>query len=264
MKVVPWCNAMTDDLRYEIDLYWSAEDEAFLAEVVELAGCKADGATYEEALEKVKVIMQEWLDTARQLRRPIPVPRGRQIKQSLNANELTALLAEIESHLVGFIPNAIKQLQVTNRAYCVFLVYLDSTVVGDHAPFLAVGVDELRQEFLANDQGGQMPWWDPYGASGKLRHVRCDKIVSEVERCYQIFFSGSESSSEDDVMLRPFRESLHSVARRLNQIDWRPILPITDDFAVVVIDGTAYWLDEDISASVPADRLELLRSRGLL
>lgn len=68
---------MSDSYRYEIILYWSQEDDAFIAEVPELPGCAADGATYSDALAAVEVIIQEWMDTARELGRPIPEPRGR-------------------------------------------------------------------------------------------------------------------------------------------------------------------------------------------
>ena len=64
-------------LRYEIIMYWSQEDEAFIAEVPELAGCAADGATYQEALIHVEVAMQEWMETAQSLGRPIPETKGR-------------------------------------------------------------------------------------------------------------------------------------------------------------------------------------------
>lgn len=64
-------------IRYEVIIYWSNEDEAFLVEVPELPGCMADGATYQEALANAEIIIQEWLDTARELGRPIPEPRGR-------------------------------------------------------------------------------------------------------------------------------------------------------------------------------------------
>ncbi len=64
-------------VRYEIIIYWSEEDQAFLAEVPKLPGCAADGATYEEALRNVETIVSEWLDTARDLGRPIPEPKGR-------------------------------------------------------------------------------------------------------------------------------------------------------------------------------------------
>ena len=63
--------------RYEIILYWSAEDAVFIAEVPELPGCKAHGDTQEEALANVKEAMHLWLDTAREFGDPIPEPRGR-------------------------------------------------------------------------------------------------------------------------------------------------------------------------------------------
>lgn len=63
--------------RYEVIVYWSQADGAFVAEVPELAGCASDGATYEEAIASVQVVMAEWVETAKELGRPIPVPRGR-------------------------------------------------------------------------------------------------------------------------------------------------------------------------------------------
>lgn len=63
--------------RYEIIIYWSPDDEAFIAEVPELAGCAADGLTYQSALSNVEIVMREWLQTANELGRPIPLPKGR-------------------------------------------------------------------------------------------------------------------------------------------------------------------------------------------
>ena len=63
--------------KYEVIVYWSAEDEAFIAEVPELAGCMADGATYEEAIKNVQVIIAEWIEAARRLNREIPEPKGK-------------------------------------------------------------------------------------------------------------------------------------------------------------------------------------------
>ncbi|WP_276503842.1 type II toxin-antitoxin system HicB family antitoxin [Terrimonas pollutisoli] len=63
--------------KYEIILYWSKEDNAFIAEVPELAGCAADGKTYAEALENVQMIIAEWIETAQSLGRSIPEPKGK-------------------------------------------------------------------------------------------------------------------------------------------------------------------------------------------
>ncbi len=63
--------------KYEILLYWSEEDRAYLAEVPELPGCMADGPTYKKALANVEMIIQEWIETAEEQGRPIPEPKGR-------------------------------------------------------------------------------------------------------------------------------------------------------------------------------------------
>ena len=63
--------------KYEVIIYWSKDDHAFIAEVPELQGCAADGATYQEALANVETVIQEWIETAKDLGRPIPEPKGR-------------------------------------------------------------------------------------------------------------------------------------------------------------------------------------------
>ena len=65
------------NFRYEIIIYWSEEDSAYIAEVPELAGCAADGETYQEALANAEVIIKEWIETAEELGRPIPIPKGK-------------------------------------------------------------------------------------------------------------------------------------------------------------------------------------------
>ena len=63
--------------KYEIILYWSVDDDAFVAEVPELPGCAADGLTRQEALANAEIVIQEWIEAAQELGRPIPEPRGR-------------------------------------------------------------------------------------------------------------------------------------------------------------------------------------------
>ncbi len=64
-------------IRYELVIYWSEEDSAFIVEVPELPGCMADGQTYQEAVTNVEIVIQEWMDTAKELGRSIPPPKGR-------------------------------------------------------------------------------------------------------------------------------------------------------------------------------------------
>ena len=63
--------------RYEIIIYWSEEGSGFIAEVPELPGCMADGKTYQEAVANAVIVIDEWIETAKELGRTIPAPRGR-------------------------------------------------------------------------------------------------------------------------------------------------------------------------------------------
>jgi len=64
-------------IKYELIIYWSEEDASFVVEVPELPGCMADGQTYEQAVANAQRVIQEWIETARELGRPIPRPKGR-------------------------------------------------------------------------------------------------------------------------------------------------------------------------------------------
>ena len=68
------------DTRYEIIIFWSAEDDAFVADVPELPGCMAHGSSYETALQNAREAIELWLETARDLGRPIPQPKGRRLQ----------------------------------------------------------------------------------------------------------------------------------------------------------------------------------------
>lgn len=65
--------------KYEVIIYWNQEDQAFIAEVPELYGCVADGQTYREALANVELVIQEWIATAKELGRTVPLPKGRRL-----------------------------------------------------------------------------------------------------------------------------------------------------------------------------------------
>jgi len=64
-------------MNYEIIVYWSTEDLAFIAEVPELAGCMADGQSYIEAVQNAEIVIDEWIETARIMGRDIPAARGK-------------------------------------------------------------------------------------------------------------------------------------------------------------------------------------------
>ena len=63
--------------KYEMIIYWSEEDQVFIAEVPELAGCMADGNSYQEAVKNAEQVIAEWIETAKELGRYVPEPKGR-------------------------------------------------------------------------------------------------------------------------------------------------------------------------------------------
>lgn len=64
-------------IRYELIIYWSEDDQSFVVEVPELPGCMADGETYEQAAANARQVIEEWIETAHELGRSVPKPRGR-------------------------------------------------------------------------------------------------------------------------------------------------------------------------------------------
>jgi predicted RNase H-like HicB family nuclease len=68
---------MKNNLKYEITIFWSEADDAYIAEVPELAGCMADGQTYDEALENAQIVINQWIETAKELNRRVPKPKNR-------------------------------------------------------------------------------------------------------------------------------------------------------------------------------------------
>jgi predicted RNase H-like HicB family nuclease len=67
---------MRMNFKYEIIIFWSEEDQSYIAELPELPGCMADGETYLEALSNAEIVAHEWIETAKELGRPIPEPKG--------------------------------------------------------------------------------------------------------------------------------------------------------------------------------------------
>jgi predicted RNase H-like HicB family nuclease len=65
--------------KYEVIIYWSDEDDAFIADVPELPGCMAHGSSRERALKSAKEALRLWIETAKEFNDPIPVPKGRRL-----------------------------------------------------------------------------------------------------------------------------------------------------------------------------------------
>jgi excisionase family DNA binding protein len=83
---------------YQMVIYWSDEDQAFIVEVPELPGCMADGKTRQEALANAETIIQEWVETARDLKRPVPQPQGRLLTINEAADRLGLSVAMVRRY----------------------------------------------------------------------------------------------------------------------------------------------------------------------
>ena len=66
--------------KYEVIIYWSEEDQAYISEVPELPGCMSDGKDYNEALQNIQIVINEWIETAKKSGRKIPKPKGRKLQ----------------------------------------------------------------------------------------------------------------------------------------------------------------------------------------
>jgi len=84
-------------IRYELMIYWSDADQAFIVEVPELSGCVADGETYQAAVQNVEVVIQEWIETAQLLGRSVPEPKGRLLFDAADTLHEIQALTDIKS-----------------------------------------------------------------------------------------------------------------------------------------------------------------------
>jgi len=90
---------------YQVIIYWSEEDQAFIAEAPELPGCMADGSTRSKALANAEVIIREWLETAHELGRPAPKPQGRLLSVAEAAQRVSLSVAMIRRYsATGVLP----------------------------------------------------------------------------------------------------------------------------------------------------------------
>lgn len=77
MPLKLWANRKTSKYSYELLVYWRDEDEAFIAEVPELPGCAADGVSYQDVLAELEIVIDAWIETAKEMGRAVPEPKGR-------------------------------------------------------------------------------------------------------------------------------------------------------------------------------------------
>ena len=175
-------------------------------------------------------------------------------------------LAQLEELLVVEIPMAVRSAKIEEPVYCLRIWYNGTDSASDAVPWLMLVKESTRQQLLATRAGNDPTFlWS------------ADELT-EPGAAYNVFLSGWRMGRlyrkwyrylcavEDDEEIQPFREMVQRVARRLNQLRWLDLAPVTDDFVVFPADGSHTFCDDlgDMTASVLPNQLALLRTRNLL
>ena len=183
-------------------------------------------------------------------------------------NNLKQLLKRLEETLIAAIPLTIQEMGVKERAYCVFIVFHDTTVYDDYRPNLVVAPERLRRELFDTELHAADIVWNPSLLDvHELAPGGCPNAPGLQELCheiYRILIRDRQDRCNEHELLSPVRSTMHRVAASLNQFQWSEVLEITDDFIVVAIDDLGLDPQADIKACVVPERIALLDSRGLL
>ena len=174
---------------------------------------------------------------------------------SVDFEQCVEALVRIEAKLLEAIPEVVRSLQLRDPAYCVFLLYEDGSSE-DVTPTLLVGLKPLLD--ACTERNRQSDAWSPHQAlSGPFPQAKLDMVAEDTIVTYSFEIFEPEEICDNPVM---YREMLCRVARKLNQVDWSSITPITEQFFIMVSDYTTERLFEDLPHCISADQLAELRT----
>jgi hypothetical protein len=174
-------------------------------------------------------------------------------------------LVAIEDRLGELIPRRVKALGISEPVYCLRIWYYGTDTGGDRVPSLMFCTAAARRKVLA-EKGDKVPhylWCADEVCTGAYFCMIDDPAVSAL--CRRWYDQPGDRRPETEE-LRPVREMVQRVAARLNGLPWSEYVPITDDFVVFAADASHAFCDDygEMLASVPVERIELLRSRRML
>jgi hypothetical protein len=189
------------------------------------------------------------------------MPKERRARRAAGGEALAAL----QERLVELIPQRVGALGIGEPVYCLRVWYYGTDTGGDRVPSLMLCPDAVRRRVLA-EKGDNAPhylWCADEVCVGAYTAEINDPTVSELCR---LWYRRPWGRRPEEVELRPFREMVQRASARLNGLPWSKYAPTTDDFVVFAADAShTYCADyEEMLASVPAERIELLRSRRML
>ena len=182
------------------------------------------------------------------------------------SKRIDGVLLKIEALLVSNIPKVVKAAKLREPVYCLRIWYNGSDSLETAVPWLMLVKESTRKSFIRK-HGKKAPYyiWCADEATNTDQSFNVEIANDELVKQYGVWYEHL-CDLDDDEELQPFREMTQRVAAKLNTLDWAAIVPATDDFVVFPADGSHTFCDDlgDLNASVPEERLKLLRSRNLL
>lgn len=176
-------------------------------------------------------------------------------------------LAQLEKLLVREIPAAVQAANLTEPVYCARIWYNGTESDEDAVPWLMLVKESARRKFIEKQGEEHAPYYI-WGADEVSCPAQAFQVHLSHERLQDLYSTWYQylSNVDDDDELQPFREMIQQVSRTLNELDWKSIAPVTDDFVVAPADGSHTFCDDlgDVLASVTPRQLELLQSRKLI
>lgn len=179
-----------------------------------------------------------------------------------------AELKQMETVLIGAVPDAVKRANITEPVYCLRIWYNGTDSFEDAIPHLLLVKEFTRQKFL-KEHGGSHPavlsgyLWCADEATFEDMSYDVSLPNTNLLKPYKVWYDYLCEADEDED-LQPFREMVQRVSKRLNQLDWKAILPVTDDFVVFPADGSHTFCDDlgDLQASISPEQWQRFESAG--
>ena len=182
------------------------------------------------------------------------------------SKRIDGVLLKIEALLVSNIPKVVKAANLREPVYCLRIWYNGTDSDETAVPWLMLVKESTRKSFISKHGKKALYYiWAADEATSTGQSFDVQIANNELVELYGVWYDHL-CDLDDDEELQPFREMTQRVAAKLNTLDWAAIVPATDDFVVFPADGSHTFCDDlgDLNASVPAERLNLLRSRNLL
>lgn len=189
------------------------------------------------------------------------------LKAVLGISPVNKVLPQIEELLIAEIPRVVKAARISDPVYCLRIWYNGTDSMSDAVPYCMLIKESARKTYIAThglrDVGAL---WMADEWTYPEMHFDIHSNHPKLKQLYAEWYEWLCSQDDETEALQLFRKMTQRVARRLNDLDWRKILPVTDDFVVFPADGAhAFWDDTgDLLASITPAQQALLETRKLL